>query len=539
MNLPLKTGAVRTREKTDFRLMIARLEKRILDGTDEEKTRSILMNEEAWKRLEPELLLHWASLCQMTGCLDTADKVYTKIHRLAPSLETAWERHMEMADLLGQKPRLVKLMEESRRALPPDIHAALAKRFATTGQTPSAERDMDRAARPFEQLRTHQTLIDHFMHMFAGRQDCFARQWVDKASGKQGYVPVRHPMRHQDLDAHFKGYETCGIYLIQPDDTVRLAVIDADLSKKIREADTLKKSMPAIRKESQWMTSRILDISREAGLKPCVEISGGKGFHYWYFFSENIAAGQAKALLQGITGRLAGDLEHFNLEVFPKQDHLTGQGFGNLVKLPLGVHRKTGKRSWFAECPDRDVEAQLVWFSRVAQEKPGWLKEKAGPSGAVVTLHPRFTALSEKWPELATLSSACPPLGRLITACFSGAALSSSEQQVLYQTLGFLPQAGRNLHAVFGAAQDYNPHLVDLKISRLRGTALGCRRIHSILGYTGDICPFPSKSRYPTPLLHLGIDVTKTGNRSEKIESLKGALDNLRAAMEQVERFIP
>lgn len=538
MNLPLKTGAIRANEKTDFRLMIARLEKRILDGTDEEKTRSILMNEEAWKRLEPDLMLHWASLCQMAGCLDTADKVYNEIHRVNPTHDTAWERHMEMVDLLGKTPELVKLLETARRGLSPSVHGALAKRFSPRS-APQVDRAMDRAAKPFEQLRTHQSLADHFLRLFAGRPDCFARQWADKTSGKSGYVPVRQPLRHQDLEAHFKGYETCGIYLIHHDDTVRVAVIDADLSKKIREGETLKKSMPAIRKESQWMTSRILDISREAGMKPWVEISGGKGFHYWYFFGDNVPAGSAKATLLNITSRLASDLEYFNLEVFPKQDHLSGQGFGNLVKLPLGVHRKTGKRSWFAECPDRDVEAQLLWFSTVKPGSLGLIGGTGLQGKNVVTLHPRFTALSEKWPDLAALSSACPPLGRLITACFSGSALSTSEQQVLYQTLGFLPQATRNLHAVFGAVPDYNPHLVDLKISRLRGTALGCRRIHSILGYTGDMCPFPSRNGYPTPLLHLGIDMKQAGNRSEKIESLKAALDHLREAMEQVERFIP
>lgn len=526
------------RPKTDYRLVIAQLEKRIIDGADEEKTKAALVSEDIWKRLEPDLMLHWASLCQMAGCLDAADTVYSELHRIQPALETAWERHMEMADLLGQPAQLVKLLETSRKHIPPSVHSAWMKRFSPKGPALS-ERDLDNAAKPFEQLRTRQSLADHFLTLFTGRPDCFARQWADKSSGKSGYVPVRQPMRHSDLEAHFKGYETCGIYLIHPDDTVRLAVIDADLSKKIRDSESLKKLMPAVKKESLWMTSRILEISRKTGMTPRVEISGGKGYHYWYFFDENVPAGQARAALHSITGQIEGDLTCFNLEVFPKQDHLTGQGFGNLVKLPLGVHRKTGKRSWFAECPDRDVDLQLQWLSSVKPQKLGVVSVADSEKKGVVTLHPRFTALSEKWPGLAALSSACPPLGRLITAGFSGVTLTGSEQQVLYQTLGFLPQGSRNLHAVFGAAADYNPHLVDLKISKLRGTALGCRRIHSILGFTGDLCPFPSNKSYPTPLLHLGVDVKQAGNRSEKIETLKAAFDNLRAAMEQVERFIP
>lgn len=55
---------------------------------------------------------------------------------------------------------------------------------------------------------------------------------------------------------------------------------------------------------------------------------------------------------------------------------------------------------------------------------------------------------------------------------FSGIQISNGEEQVLYQTIGFIPTASRSLHAVFGNVPDYNPHIVDLKISKLRGTPL-------------------------------------------------------------------
>lgn len=517
----------------DYRLVMANLEKRILDGVDEEKTKKILASEEVWKRLDPELMLQWASLCQMAGCISAAESVYSQLHRISPDLEAAWERHFEMMDILGKSTDLLKLLEISRKSVNQAVHSAWMKRFAHN-RSYYGEKDLDKAAKPFEEMRTRQNLADRFLELFSGRPDCFARQWADKNTGKSGYVPVRYAMRHSDLEAHFKGFDTCGIYLIHPDGTVKLGVIDADLKDSLREASSLKKNISAVKKEGTWLASRIIEISQKAGARPCVEFSGGKGYHFWYFFEEAVSAGQAKAALTNIAAQVKNDLECFQLEVFPKQDHLTGQGFGNLVKLPLGVHKKTGKRSYFYECPDRDVENQLAWLSKV---KPGKL-ESVPEKTAKIELHPKFVALSEKWPELATLSSSCPPIGRLITACFSGNQISNGEEQILYQTIGFLPAASRSLHAVFGNMTDYNPHVVDLKISKLRGTPLGCRRIHSILGYTGDICPFPSVTSYPSPLLHLGIDLREAGSRSEKVESLSAAIENLRTAMEQVERFL-
>jgi hypothetical protein len=35
------------------------------------------------------------------------------------------------------------------------------------------------------------------------------------------------------------------------------------------------------------------------------------------------------------------------LELYPKQDYLNDDGFGSLVRLPLGIHRKTGQRYHF------------------------------------------------------------------------------------------------------------------------------------------------------------------------------------------------
>ena len=37
------------------------------------------------------------------------------------------------------------------------------------------------------------------------------------------------------------------------------------------------------------------------------------------------------------------------IEVFPKQDEVNEGGFGNLLRLPLGVHRRTGQEGFFVD----------------------------------------------------------------------------------------------------------------------------------------------------------------------------------------------
>jgi hypothetical protein len=85
---------------------------------------------------------------------------------------------------------------------------------------------------------------------------------------------------------------------------------------------------------------------------------------------------------------------------------------------------------------------------------------------------------------------------------------------------------------------DYNPHLVDFKLSRLRGMPIGCRRIHSLLKYTGDFCRFDRAADYPHPLLHLEAWGNDAGPKAEKVENLAAAIQNLQLAMAQVQRFL-
>lgn len=57
------------------------------------------------------------------------------------------------------------------------------------------------------------------------------------------------------------------------------------------------KNISTVKREGAWLASRILEVSKNAGLKPCVEFSGSKGYHFWHF-EEAVSAGQAKAVLQ-------------------------------------------------------------------------------------------------------------------------------------------------------------------------------------------------------------------------------------------------
>jgi len=52
------------------------------------------------------------------------------------------------------------------------------------------------------------------------------------------------------------------------------------------------------------------------------------------------------------------------IEVFPRQDQLGPDEFGNAIRGPLGIHRATGRRYWFYGA-DYRLEVQLDYLERL------------------------------------------------------------------------------------------------------------------------------------------------------------------------------
>lgn len=530
----------------DRRLLLPLLEKKILRGEAPDKIRRVLADRKTWKALDPDGQRRWAQLAQMAGDPETALSVLDHLNRTCPDRVDAWEDRAELLSILGRTGELAAAAAQFKHRHGRPLAAAST---VSTSSTPSTETADDMAAAaPFSALRRREAAVDRYLSLFSGREDVFARQWADKAQGKQGYVPVRRAITPADVADHLKGGKTYGIYLLRADATVTTAVIDADLRKEFRETPLSPEARKTVRGDARFLLSRIKEIAGDQGVPVLVEVSGNKGYHFWFFFAEPVPAQFAMALLSGIRNGVAGDLSAFGLEVFPKQTALTGKGLGNLVKLPLGIHRLSGKPSYFPDCGDRAVEAQLSFLRTVKRIDPAAVRPVAGegrviphpvqrsgkkPSGAGKTDSEKGPPAD---PALAALTSACPPLASVIAACREGQTPTPDEEKVLLGTVGFMENGAARVHALLSRLPDYNAHLVDYKLSRVRGTVLGCRRIHRLLDYDGPECRFPPAEGYPHPLRHLGGGVGPP--KAERDDDLAAALDRLKLAIFGVERFL-
>lgn len=525
------------KDSFDFNLLTTRLKEMALKGQNQEKCLQTLGKRKLWAWLSPAQLRQWSEAALILGKADLALEMLAWLNSSQPQDQQAWqERH----ELLCRLNRLQQA--ESVRAAAIEHHPELKLKLMP--QQPQSEpkenqdQDLDD---PFVRQKQRQRLLDLYLELFQGREDVFARQWVNQEKGTQGYMPVRRPLQAEDVLEHIKGHKTYGIYLLRRDSSVKTGVMDLDLKKDFRSGSIKPRDKSGIRQERDYVLRRLQELSKERlNASALVEFSGGKGYHLWFLLQEPAPAEQVRQCLSRIAAVVADDLSYFNLEVFPKQDRLQGKGLGNLVKLPLGVHRRSGKPSYFLGKSRSDPWNNCQELEKAELIGPEDLRScssQAKPDKTV--LHPRQRQWVEKYPELKLLSERCPALGRIITALRMHKELGTREERILLQTLGFLSRGRLLVHDLCQNLPEYNQHLVDYKLSRLGGSPMGCKKIHQLLQLSIDYCSFEGSYAYAHPLLHCPEYMPAEQEGQKTVESLQDALEQLRLSLDMVSRFLP
>ena len=163
-----------------------------------------------------------------------------------------------------------------------------------------------------------ETLSAGLGEVFIQRWDLYAQQLDD---GR--YICVHKPLTPRHLFAHLQGKITLGTYVLDQQSRARFIAFDADDDGQSAELVSLNTNLAAEGVPSYLENSR-------------------RGGHLWIFFSQPIAGREAR--LFGHSLLTKHGLDH--IELFPKQDRLKS-GPGSLIRLPFGVHRRTGRRYGF------------------------------------------------------------------------------------------------------------------------------------------------------------------------------------------------
>lgn len=207
--------------------------------------------------------------------------------------------------------------------------------------------------------------------LFIQRRDVYAEQ---HANGTYG--PVHAPMTRAVLETHLKGASTLGHYLVDQEGLCRVFAFDIDLTKKGVDSDGAE-----IAPRSVWIDNEhvahtdlvvqlrcmaeglALRTKRLAEIPVAVSYSGSKGLHV-YGLCGAVQAAEAREVAKTVLDSFGcfeptrgqnffrhsdGVYPNLEIEIFPKQDKVGADGFGNLMRLPLGVNKKSGQEGFFVD----------------------------------------------------------------------------------------------------------------------------------------------------------------------------------------------
>lgn len=230
-------------------------------------------------------------------------------------------------------------------------------------------------------------LQDLLIARFISRADAYA---IQESNGK--WHPARSaraedpnsqllPWTREALQAHIDGTITCGHYMLGHDSSVNLIAFDIDLAtdgilpysydENGRPAAFIRTNVRDVWHDRAsihraWLKVQLRSLShkiasivrRELEIPVAVAYSGNKGVHV-YGFTGNLPAADARVAANLVMEAIGtfkithgsflwedtledpyASFAMLTVEVFPKQDEVSNDGFGNLMALPLGVNRK-------------------------------------------------------------------------------------------------------------------------------------------------------------------------------------------------------
>lgn len=463
------------------------------------------------------------SLLEELGLVGEAIRACRRLLELEPRALETWDRLAELHAEFGDE--AAEAICRRRAALlrgeePPE---------------PTHEREVDPADRDAVEVdhpEAPPAELARMLDLFGGREGVHARQWLDRRRNRGGWSPVHEPLGPAALRRHLDGHQTLGVYLVRHDDSVKLCVLDLDLEREeVEQAAGHPERLEELARHLEDATARV--IAGLAGLDVpfLLEDSGYKGRHFWIFFGAPVQAAEALGFGRAAAVVLAPNDPLLHLEFFPKQGKVPPGGLGNLVKLPLGRHKVSGRRGELLDAAgavERRPFAAMARVRRLEAERLGELTRRLREQAAELDARtspepspsgrgraapaprrpapPPWTAEDfEQDPEVSAVLAGCTVLRRLVDRALAGDGLPHDAVTVLRHTLGHLDSGPRAVNFLL----ERLPGVLEAqRLGRvLRGHPASCetiaRRVPGTVRRAGCECGFGGLlATYPNPLLH-------------------------------------
>lgn len=534
-----------------------------LENGEREKAKMIVQNRRTGDLRDPKLHLQWADLCEELGMIDDVilelnfalrdqpknvaiHQRLAEIHRDNGNLEKAAKKWKEVVELqpgvsshyldygaiLEEMKDYEKASEIYLKGFEKTGEAALKARLKAIEFVSKNYEEPEGITKLEEDWIPTDPQVVRFMDLFSGREGVYARQWVS-STGESGYTPIHEPFTLGVAKNHLMGNHTIGLYPLRMDNTVCFIAFDVDIAKFfLAKAITNRKLWERAENMAQAFSCKIVDMGAAHQIPVYLEDSGFKGRHCWIFLETPIPARIARRFALLLVQQLGRPPSELQVESFPKQAFVEEGKLGNLIKLPLGIHRRTGRRALFVDASGKAIPDQLGFLERIEKvskqrvyefiQRFQITDEMKIPTQEQVSSEDlerekktkstlSLPSVSDEYhlerdPEFQYLISKCHVLRAIVEKINQDKELNNEERIVLTHSVGLLQHGPEAVNLLLGRCVNVDASFF-LK-SRLRGNPISCPKIRSrVPSITTRVecnCKFdPKTTLYPSPLLHV------------------------------------
>jgi hypothetical protein len=199
------------------------------------------------------------------------------------------------------------------------------------------------------------SMAGRYFNLFVNRAAYTVQSKKPAINNKYYYYRPKGQRRldFQTILRHLRGDITVGLYAINPTtQRSKWVAIDADYAAAFEHLLRIQIALKSDAIQSALERSR-------------------RGAHLWIFGAQPLLASECRLYVYNLAMRLklpiktAGNTD--GIEVFPRQDRVAADEFGNAIRGPLGVHRGAGgRRFWFYDAQP-DFEAQIGFLESLTK----------------------------------------------------------------------------------------------------------------------------------------------------------------------------
>lgn len=299
------------------------------------------------------------------------------------------------------------------------------------------------------------SLKEKLYEKIVSRSDAYAVQ-----TGDGSYLKQESQLT---LDDYIDDNRTIGAYLLNRNSEVKCFCIDIDVNKDALGKEDMNFFLSILREQ----TKQIKSVFSNENIPTLTEFSGRKGYHIWGFLKSPVAADKVRIMLKELEKKFEPIDDKLHWEVFPKQDQVAEGKFGNLIKLPLQIHKVSGKRTYFVDenftehIPKSIPVIDISVFKKSESEK---IEKKRSQGHSSVSPH-----------NMERMIIGCAATQKLIERAESEHHLEHHERiWIANLFVPFGEKGKKKIHDIFKDLSDYDKGKTNSQIDSLKGKPSLC-----------------------------------------------------------------